>query len=113
MKPNKENGFVILDKKLYDNVLQEIIVDASKFEKLNENPTFKCKASLQSLLQNLKQKTFLMKMYMIKFLLVSMVLLKYTNFSLMIHILNFVQLFYLYVLLIIILPVSFEIFLPP
>ena len=43
-------------------------------------------------------------------LLVSMVLLKCTNSPLVIHFLNFVQLFHLQVLLIIILPVSFVIF---
>ena len=46
-KPNKGNGAVILDRKLYDNATQEIILDTSKFEKLNEDPTLKCEASLQ------------------------------------------------------------------
>ena len=31
-KPDKENGVVILDRKLYDNAIQEIISDTSKFE---------------------------------------------------------------------------------
>ena len=39
MKPDKGNGVVILDQKLYDNAIQEIISDTSKFEKLNEDPT--------------------------------------------------------------------------
>ena len=58
-------------------------------------------------------------MYIIKFillallLLVSMVLLKYIDFPLMIHFLIFVQFFHLQVLLIIILPVSFVIFFHP
>ena len=62
------------------------------------------------------KKTFLMKLNMISciflvlLLLVSMVLLKCTNSLLVIHFLNFVRLFHLYVLLIIILPVSFVIF---
>ena len=43
-------------------------------------------------------------------LLVSMVLLKYTNYPLVIHFLNFARLFHLQVLLIIILRVSFVIF---
>ena len=46
-------------------------------------------------------------------ILVAMVLLKCTNFHLMIHFLNFVQLFYLQALLIIILPVSSAIFFHP
>ena len=56
-------------------------------------------ASLQRFLHKLKQKTFLMKLNMINciflvlLLLVSMVLLKCTNSSLVIHFLNFVRLF--------------------
>ena len=56
MKPNKGNGVVILDRKLYSNAIEEIISDTSKFEKLNEEPTLKRKASLQRFLQKLKQK---------------------------------------------------------
>ena len=37
-KPDKGNGVVILDRKLYDNGIQEIISDTSKFENLNEDP---------------------------------------------------------------------------
>ena len=55
-KPDKGNGVVILDRKLYDNAIQEIISDTSKFEKLNEDPTLKREASLQRLLRKLKQK---------------------------------------------------------
>ena len=51
-KPNKGNGVVILDRKLYDNAIQ----DTSKFEKLNEDPTLKREASLQRFLRKLKQK---------------------------------------------------------
>ena len=58
MKPDKGNGVVILDRKLYDNTIQEIISDTSKFEKLKEDPTSKCEASLQHFLRNLKQKNF-------------------------------------------------------
>ena len=47
MKPNKWNGVVILDWKLYDNAIQKIISDTSKFKKLNEDPTLKREASLQ------------------------------------------------------------------
>ena len=43
-KPDKGNGVVILDRKLYNNAIEEIISDTSKFEKLSEDPTLKCKA---------------------------------------------------------------------
>ena len=56
MKPDKGSGVVILDRKLYDNAIQEIISDTSKFEKLNEDPTLKCEASLQRFLLKFKQK---------------------------------------------------------
>ena len=58
-KPNKGNGDVILDRKLYHNVIQEMISDASKFEKLNEDPTLKREDSLQRFLRKLKKKNFL------------------------------------------------------
>ena len=48
-KPER-NGIVILHWKLYKNTIQEIISDTSKFEKLNEDPTMKCEASLQHFL---------------------------------------------------------------
>ena len=95
-KPDKGNGVVILDRKLYNNAIEEIISDTSKFEKLNEDPTLKREASLQRFLRKLKQKTFLMKLNMINcillalLLLVYMVLLKCTNSPLVIHFLNFV-----------------------
>ena len=38
--------------------MEEIISDSSKFEKLNEDPTLKCQASLQRFLRKLKQKNF-------------------------------------------------------
>ena len=47
MKPDKGNEVVILDRKLYDNAIQEIISDTSKFEKPNEDPTLKREASPQ------------------------------------------------------------------
>ena len=37
-KPDKGNGVLILDPKLYGNAIQKIISDTSKFEKLNEDP---------------------------------------------------------------------------
>ena len=107
-KPQKGNGVIILDRKLYYNAIEEIISDTSKFEKLYEDPTFKREASLQHFLHNLKQK---MKFNMINCiqLVTSMVLLKCTNSTLVIYFLNFVWLFLLQVLLIIILPISFVI----
>ena len=101
MKPDKGNGVVTLERKLYNNAIEEIISDAFKFEKLSENPTLKHEASLQLFLRKLKQKSFLMKLNMINcillvlLLLVSMVLLKCTNSPLVIHFLNFVRLFHL------------------
>ena len=47
MKPGKGNGVVILDWKLYDSAIQEIISDNSKFGKLNEDQTLKSEAPLQ------------------------------------------------------------------
>ena len=38
-KFDKGNGVVILDRKLYNNAVEEIISDSSKFEKFNEDPT--------------------------------------------------------------------------
>ena len=46
-KLHKGNGVVILDRKLYDNAIQKIISDSSKFEKLDEDPTLKREASLK------------------------------------------------------------------
>ena len=59
MKPDKGNGVVILDWKLYNNAIEEIISDTYKFEKLNEDPTLKREASIQRFLRKLKQKNFL------------------------------------------------------
>ena len=44
-EPDKRNGVVILDRKLYNHAIQEIASDTSKFEKHNEGPTLKRKAS--------------------------------------------------------------------
>ena len=49
MKPDKGNEVVILERKLYDNTIQEIIWDTSKFGKLNEDLTLKREASLRFL----------------------------------------------------------------
>ena len=58
MKPDKGNGVVILDQKLYNHAIEEIISDTSKLKKLNEDPTLKSEASLQRFLHKLKQKNF-------------------------------------------------------
>ena len=55
-KPDKGNGLVILDRKLYNNAIEEIISDSYKFEKLSEDPTLKRKVSLQRFVRKLKQK---------------------------------------------------------
>ena len=47
-KPDKGNGVFILDQKLYDNNIQEIISETFKFQKFNEDPTLKREASLQT-----------------------------------------------------------------
>ena len=53
----ERNGVVILDRKLYDNAIQQILSDTCKFEKLNEDPISKRKAPLQRFLRKLKKKT--------------------------------------------------------
>ena len=58
MKPDKGNEVVILDRKLYNHAIEEIISDTSKLKKLNEDPTLKREASLQHFLHKLKQKNF-------------------------------------------------------
>ena len=96
MKPDKRNEVVFLDQKLYDNTIQEIISDTSKFRKLNEDSTLKREASLQCFVRMIP---FLMKLNVLNcillalFLFVFMELLKCTNSLLVIHSLNFVQLF--------------------
>ena len=46
-KPDNGNGVVILDRKLHNNAIEEIISETSKFEKLNEDPMLKREALLQ------------------------------------------------------------------
>ena len=50
-KLDKRNGVVILDRKLYNKTIEEIISDTCKFEKLNEDPNLKREASLQCFLR--------------------------------------------------------------
>ena len=97
-KPDKGNGVVILDRKLYDNAIQEIISDTSKFELLNEDLTLKRKTSLQvetNKKQILTKMNIMSCILLVLLLLVSMILLKCTNSPLLIHFLNLVQLFHL------------------
>ena len=56
MKPDKGNGVVVLDRKLYNNSIEEIISDTFKLANLNEYPTMKREASLQRFSRKLKQK---------------------------------------------------------
>ena len=58
MKPDIGNGVVILNRKLYNNAIEEIISGTSNFEKRNEDPTLKREASLQRFLCKLKEKIF-------------------------------------------------------
>ena len=57
-KPVKGNGTVILVQRLYNNTIQEIISDTSKFEKLNEDLILKRETSLQRFLQKLNFKLY-------------------------------------------------------
>ena len=96
MIPNKGNGVIILDRKLYDKAIQETISDTSKFKKLNEDPTLKCKASLERFFRKLKPKNFFNEnvydtLYSsVSILIVPMVLIKYTSFLPVTYFLNFV-----------------------
>ena len=46
----KGNGAAILDRKLYNNVIQEMILVTSKFRKFNEDPTLKREGSFTTTL---------------------------------------------------------------
>ena len=93
-KPNKGHGLVMLDRKLYNNTIEKIISDTSKFQKLSEYPTLKCEASLQHFFFCILKQTMKLNMIncilLVLLLLVSMVLLKCTNSPLVILFLNFV-----------------------
>ena len=100
-KPDKGNGIVILDRKLYNNAIEEIISDTSKFEKLNEDPTLKREASLQRFLRKLKQKNFFNEIEYDKLYPSGSAPAricgtpKMHKYPLVIHFLNFVRLFHL------------------
>ena len=57
-KPDKGKGVVILNRKLYNKAIEEIILDTCKIEKLIEDSTLKQEASLQRFLRKLEQKNF-------------------------------------------------------
>ena len=59
MMPVKLNG-ISVDLPIFESPSPKIISDASKFEKLNEDPTLKL-VSLQRFLRKLKQKIFFNK----------------------------------------------------
>ena len=92
-KPDKGNGFVILDWKLCDNAIQEIISDTAQSKPWN------LKLHYYVFYISWSKKTFLTKLNMINcilvvlLLLITMVLLKCINFPLVIHFLNFVHCF--------------------
>ena len=74
-KPDKGNGVVILNQKLYNNTIEEIISDNPKLEKVSEDPNLKREASMQRFLCKLKKKNFLMKLNMINCVLLVLLLL--------------------------------------
>ena len=100
-KLDKRNGVVILDRKLSNNAIEEIISDTSKFKKLSEDPTLKRQASLQRFLRKLKQKNFFNEIEYDKLYPSGSAPAciygtpKCTNSPLVIHFLNFVRLFHL------------------
>ena len=55
-KPDKGNGGTILDRNIYNNAIQEIISNTSKFKMLHKVSTLKREALLQQFLRKLKQK---------------------------------------------------------
>ena len=89
----------MLDRKIYNNAIEEIISDTSKFKKLNEDPTLKREASLQRFLCKLKQKNFFNEIEYDKLYPSGSAPAciygtpKCTNSPLVIHFLNFVRLF--------------------
>ena len=46
LKPDKENGVVILDRRDYDLGIQNIIQDSSKFKPLSQDPTLQREGKL-------------------------------------------------------------------
>ena len=62
MKPDKGNGVVILDKDDYNQKIDTILADTSKFQLLNEDPvkvTLQRENQVKSLLKKLKAENAL------------------------------------------------------
>lgn len=100
-KPSTGNRVVILDHKIYSNVIQKIVSDRSKLENLNEYSSLKREASLQLFLSKLNLQNFLVNMIRVDFtllillLMVSLAMVKCSNFPLVIYFLSFVKLFHI------------------
>ena len=56
LKPDKGNGVVVMDRSDYNQGLQKIIRDHTKFKQLKEDQTLKREKMLQRLLRKLKDK---------------------------------------------------------
>ena len=54
-KHDKGNGMVVLDRKLYNNAVEEVISDSCNFKGLSEDPTLRREALLQRFLLKLKR----------------------------------------------------------
>ena len=100
-KPDKGNGVIILDQNLYDNAIQEIISNISKFESSTKTQPWNVKLHYNVFYVNWNKETFSTKMNMINCILLALlllapiVLLKCTSFPLVIHSLNLFRLFHL------------------
>ena len=80
VRPDKGSGVVILDRDIYDRKILEIINDTTKFKKLKDNPTLTREGQLQRFLRKVKDKIFLMKIRVRKFILVFLNRLLFTVF---------------------------------
>ena len=80
VRPDKGSGVLILDRDIYDRKILEIINDTTKFKKLEDNPTLTREGQLQRFLRKVKDKIFLMKIRIRKFILVVLNLLLFTVF---------------------------------
>ena len=56
--PDKGNGVVILDRKKYDDSIDGLISDTTKFKKLKDDVTLQREGKLQRFLRTLKKKGF-------------------------------------------------------
>ncbi len=56
LKPDKGNGIVVQDRKIYDEGSMKIISDTSKFSRLDNDPTLLRKCRLQRVSRSLKKK---------------------------------------------------------